>query len=290
MKIINNYYKRTNKILDKYLNQQNEPKNLCAAMRYAVLNGGKRLRPILVYIVGNMYGANIKALDAPACAIELIHSFSLVHDDLPAMDNDDLRRGKPTCHKKFDEATAILAGDALAISAFQVINNSKYLAAKQIVAMSNVLALASGPAGMAGGQDIDMQATGEKMRSNKIEQMYILKTGALLVAAVKLGAVAANIYDKKELKLLEQIAQNIGLAFQIQDDIFNIEGDVVKLGKNTKTDKKNQKTTYPELVGMKKAKQKVAFLWEKSTKNMQYLQTKNQLLQDFIGYLANRNY
>jgi len=191
-------YKRVNKFLNKYLSATREPKNLCMAMRYGVLSGGKRLRPFLVYAVGAMYGARLEALDIPACAIELIHSFSLIHDDLPAMDNDDLRRGKLTCHRAFDEATAVLAGDALAIFAFQLINESKFLAPKQAVAMSKALALAAGASGMAGGQDIDIQSVNNKLSEKKLEQMYLLKTGALLGAAVKLGALAANVSDPKK--------------------------------------------------------------------------------------------
>ena len=285
---LHNRYKRVNKFLNKYLAVRS-PKNLCAAMRYAVLNGGKRLRPILVYAVGEMYGAKLKALDIPACAIEMIHSFSLVHDDLPAMDNDDLRRGKLTCHKAFDEATAILAGDALAIFAFQIINESKFLTPTQAVVMSKVLSRSSGVSGMAGGQDIDIQSTTKKLRTNKLEQMYLLKTGSLLCAAVRLGAMAANVSDPKELKTLDQFAKNIGLAFQIQDDIFNIESDVEKLGKNVGTDKKFNKVTYPALVGIPAAKAKVKQLWQKAQKILQKLKANAQILQALVDHIKQRD-
>jgi len=286
---LRNRYKRVNKHLNKYLAVRS-PKNLCAAMRYAVLNGGKRLRPLLVYAVGEMYGAELKALDIPACAIETIHSFSLVHDDLPAMDNDDLRRGKLTCHKAFDEATAILAGDALAIFAFQIINESIFLTPTQAVVMSKVLSRASGVSGMAGGQDIDIQSTTKKLSINKLEQMYLLKTGSLLCAAARLGALTANVSDPKELKILDQFAKNIGLAFQIQDDIFNIESDAAKLGKNVGTDKKFNKVTYPALVGIPTAKAKVKQLWQKAESALQKLKANTHVLQALADHIKRRDY
>lgn len=285
---LRNRYKRVNKFLNKYLAVRS-PKNLCAAMRYAVLNGGKRLRPILVYAVGEMYGASTKVLDVPACAIETIHSFSLVHDDLPAMDNDDLRRGKLTCHKAFDEATAILAGDALAIFAFQIINESKFLTPTQAVAMSEFLSRASGSSGMAGGQDIDIQSVAKKLSTNKLEQMYLLKTGSLLCAAVRLGAMAANVSDPKELKVLDLFAKNISLAFQIQDDIFNIESEATKLGKNVGTDKKSNKITYPALVGIPAAKIKVKQLWQKAENALQKLKANTQILQALVDHIKQRD-
>lgn len=286
---LRNRYKRVNKLLNKYLAVRS-PKNLCAAMRYAVLNGGKRLRPLLVYAVGEMYGASLKTLDIPACAIEMIHCFSLVHDDLPAMDNDDLRRGKLTCHKAFDEATAILAGDALAIFAFQIVNESSCLTPTQAVAISKFLSRASGSRGMAGGQDMDIQATAKKLSANKLEQIYLLKTSSLLRAAVKLGAMAANVNNQKELKILDQFAENIGLAFQIQDDIFNIESNAAKLGKNVGTDKKFNKATYPALVGVPVAKAKAKRLWLKAQKALQKLKANTQVLQALADHIKQRDY
>ncbi|CAL7961952.1 geranyl diphosphate/farnesyl diphosphate synthase [Gammaproteobacteria bacterium] len=283
-------HKRVNKLLNKYLTAVREPKNLCEAMRYSVLGGGKRLRPLLVYAVGEMYGADLKVLDIPACAIEVIHSFSLIHDDLPAMDNDDLRRGKLTCHKAFDEATAILAGDALAIFAFQLINESEFLAPKQAVAMNKVLALAVGLRGMAGGQDMDVQSASNRLSAKKLEQMYLLKTGALLGAALKLGALAASVSDPKEFKILDQFAKNIGLAFQIQDDIFNIESSANKLGKNVGTDEKYHKITYPALVGIPVAKAKVKQLWQRAEKSLRQLKVNTQTLQALVAHIRQRDY
>lgn len=292
-KLLQNRHIRINKLLDKYLSNLSGSDNLCQAMHYSVTNGGKRLRPLLVYIVGQMYGAAPKALDAPACAIEMIHCFSLIHDDLPAMDNDDLRRGKPTCHKAFNEATAILAGDALSVLAFQVINQSRAFTPEQIVSMNQTLALASGAEGIAGGQDLDIGFTGSKtikITPEKLEAMYQLKTGALLSAAIKLGAIAANVTSVRETKYLEKFAQNIGLAFQIQDDILNIESSCEKLGKNIGTDAKANKITYPALVGIKNAKIKLEDLWHQSGKNLQKLSANTTPLQSLLNKIKNREW
>lgn len=284
-KMLPDYHVRINQLLDWYLSQLAGSTNLCQAMHYSVTNGGKRLRPLLVYIVGRMYGAPIESLDIPACAIELIHCFSLIHDDLPAMDNDDLRRGKPTCHRAFDEATAILAGDALSVLAFQIINQTTLLSPVQIVAMNQVLAAAAGTDGIASGQDLDLGFTRRldgALTPAKLATMYQLKTGALLSAAVKLGAIAANLVSAHELAHLEQWAQHLGLAFQIQDDILNIEGDKLKLGKNIGTDAKLNKTTYPVLVGLDQAKAKLAELWQQATENLSQLTVDTEMLQ-FLG-------
>ena len=259
-------------------------------MRYAVCNGGKRLRPLLVYAIGESYGANLKVLDTPACAIEIIHSYSLVLDDLPAMDNDELRRGKLTCHKAFDEATAILAGNALSISAFKIISETNTLTPKQALAMIKILTLATGPTGMAGGQDIDLQTTNKKLTIKKLIQMYLLKTGSLLCAAVQLGALAANLNDPQELKLLSKYANNVGLAFQIQDDILDIEGDVTKLGKNTGADSRCNKRTFPVLAGIPAAKAKVNSLWQTAEKTLTKLKTHSDILLKFTKHIQHREY
>lgn len=291
--LLQNRHRRINKLLDKYLSNLSGSDNLCQAMHYSVTNGGKRLRPLLVYIVGHMYGAQPKVLDAPACAIEMIHCFSLIHDDLPAMDNDDLRRGKPTCHKAFNEATAILAGDALSVLAFQVINQSRAFKAEQTVLMNQALALASGAEGIAGGQDLDIGFTSNKtieITPEKLETMYQLKTGALLSAAVKLGAIAANVINTREIKYLEKFAQNIGLAFQIQDDVLNIESNSEKLGKNVGTDAKANKITYPALVGLKNTKIKLEDLWLQAEQNLQKLSVDAKLLQFLLTKIRHREW
>ena len=284
--------KRIEFLLNKYLRaiSQDGPKELAEAMCYSVLGGGKRVRSLLIYAIGEIYQADIKVLDAPAVAIEMIHSFSLIHDDLPAMDDDNLRRGKPTCHIAFDEATAILAGDALAIGAFQVLSEAKALSAEKKVKIIKVLAQASGPRGMAGGQYIDLHAANKKLNVSKLEQMYLLKTGALISTAIKLGALAADVSGQKELKYLERFALNIGLAFQIQDDVLNIESDVVRLGKNVGTDSERNKITYPALVGMFAAKAKIKNLWSDAEKTLQKLKFKNTILQQLADSVMQRDF
>ena len=291
-KFLRDRRKRVDFLLNKYLGAitQGGPKELAEAMCYSVLGGGKRVRSLLIYAIGEIYQADIKVLDAPAVAIEMIHSFSLIHDDLPAMDDDNLRRGKPTCHIAFDEATAILAGDALAIGAFQVLSEAKALSAEKKVKIIKVLAQASGPRGMAGGQYIDLHAANKKLNVSKLEQMYLLKTGALISTAIKLGALAADVSGQKELKYLERFALNIGLAFQIQDDVLNIESDVARLGKNVGTDSEQNKITYPALVGMFAAKAKIKNLWSDAEKTLQKLKFKNSILQLFADSVMQRDF
>ncbi len=228
---------------------------LQAAMRYSVLNGGKRLRPLLVYITGEALGARAHDLDVPAAAVELIHAYSLIHDDLPAMDDDDLRRGRPTCHKAFDEGTAILAGDALqalAFAALGVADNGLSDATR--VRMLSVLAKAIGTAGMAGGQAMDLEATRQPPDAAGIEQMHRLKTGALIRASVELGALAAPGTAQAHRDALRQYGEEIGLAFQIQDDILDVTGDTAVLGKRTGADAAHGKPNYPSIFGLPEAR------------------------------------
>ena len=232
---------------------------LQAAMRYSVLNGGKRLRPLLVYITGEALGARAASLDAPATAVELIHAYSLIHDDLPAMDDDDLRRGRPTCHKAFDEGTAILAGDALQALAFAVLGApGNGLSDGTRVRMLYVLAEAIGTSGMAGGQAMDLEATRRPTDAASIEQMHRLKTGALIRASVELGALAApgaDQADQADRDALHRYGDEIGLAFQIQDDILDVTGDTAVLGKRAGADAAHGKPNYPSIFGLARAKQ-----------------------------------
>lgn len=225
-------------------------------MRYATLNGGKRLRAGLVYATGTALGATEAVLDVPACALELIHAYSLVHDDLPAMDDDDLRRGRPTVHKAFDDATAILAGDALQTLAFELLarDPSLDIPAPRRLAMLARLAAASGSIGMAGGQAIDLAAVGRSLTLDALQDMHTRKTGALIRAAVVLGALAADA-DSETLARLDDYARHIGLSFQIVDDILDIEGDTATLGKPQGSDRDRQKPTYPALLGLDRARQ-----------------------------------
>jgi len=226
------------------------------AMRYSVLGGGKRLRPLLVYITGEALGADPSDLDAPAAAVELIHAYSLIHDDLPAMDDDDLRRGRPTCHKAFDEGTAILAGDALQALAFGVLaGQANGLADTTRVRMLTVLAGAIGLAGMAGGQAIDLEAAGRAGDPAHVELMHRRKTGALIRASVELGALAAPAKSEATHAALRLYGGEIGLAFQIQDDILDVTGDTAVLGKRAGADAARGKPNYPSVFGLQRARE-----------------------------------
>src|SRR5271169_6457848 len=227
------------------------PQRLHAAQRYAVLGNGKRLRPLLVYCTGEALRVPANILDAPAAAVELIHSYSLVHDDLPAMDDDDLRRGQPTTHRAFDEATAILAGDALQVLAFSLLARDRAagVSADARLKMIQILADASGTAGMAGGQALDLSAVGRQLDLGELEAMHRLKTGALIRASVLLAAACAPELSGAEWDALDGYAQDIGLAFQIQDDILDVEGNVEDLGKTIGADAARSKPTYPSVLG-----------------------------------------
>ncbi|HEV7271306.1 farnesyl diphosphate synthase [Pseudoxanthomonas sp.] len=231
------------------------PHRLHAAMRHAVLGGGKRMRALLVYASGTLLQADEATLHAPAVAVELIHAYSLVHDDLPAMDDDDLRRGKPTVHIAFDEATAILAGDALQTRAFERLSVADVDAALRVAWLAT-LAHASGAAGMCGGQALDIDATGTRQSLDGLQRMHALKTGALIRAAVRMGALAGGA-DAATLSRLDDFASALGLAFQVRDDILDIEASSDQLGKTAGKDAAQAKSTYPALLGMQGAKAKL---------------------------------
>ena len=239
------------------------PQRLHAAMRYSTLGGGKRIRPALVYATGEFLGVAPTALDAAAAAVEMIHVYSLIHDDLPAMDNDDLRRGRPTCHRQFDEATAILAGDALQVLAFQSLAEAPVAAAEQ-VAMIRLLAAASGTRGMAGGQAIDLGSVGRVLSANEVEQMHRRKTGALLEACVGLAVALLPGLAPAPRAALQRFAAALGLAFQIVDDILDVEGDPGLLGKAVGADQARQKPTYPAAAGMSAARERAAALYQEA--------------------------
>ncbi len=232
------------------------PARLHAAMRHAVLGGGKRLRPLLVYAAGAATGADEALLDAPAAAVELIHAFSLVHDDLPAMDDDALRRGQPTVHVAFDEATAILAGDALHALAFSVLARAPVPAALRLDWLAT-LSEATGAAGMCGGQALDMAATGARLALAPLEHLHALKTGALIRAAVRMGAMAGRA-DSGTLATLDVFAAALGLGFQIRDDLLDVEGSSAQLGKTAGKDAAQQKSTYVALLGLAGARAELA--------------------------------
>jgi len=250
---------RTERVLERWLPPAEAvPQRLHAAIRYSVLGQGKRLRPVLVYATGASLRVPMQQLDGPAAAVELIHAYSLVHDDLPAMDNDDLRRGRPTCHKAFDEATAILVGDALQVLAFRILASDSDMTADASVRvrMIELLAEASGTNGMAGGQALDLAAIGRELTVGELEEMHARKTGALIRASVLMAAAAAPDLRRDRLAMLDEFARFIGLAFQIQDDILDVEGDPQTLGKATGADRAKNKPTYPHVLGMAAAKQR----------------------------------
>ena len=235
---------------------------LVDAMQYGALLGGKRLRPFLVYATGKMFGVSMTTLDAPAAAVECIHAYSLMHDDLPAMDNDDLRRGQPTCHIKFGEASAILAGDALQTLAFSILSDAPMteVSDRDRLAMLSELATASGVAGMCGGQALDLEAEGQRVNLEMLERIHRHKTGALIRAAVRLGALSAGEQGRKALPLLDKYTECIGLAFQVQDDILDVVGDTATLGKRQGADQQLGKSTYPALLGLEQARKKASDL------------------------------
>ncbi len=241
---------RTELALDHHLPlASHNPARLHEAMRYACLNGGKRLRPILVHAAGAVSGASSEVLDACASAIEMIHVYSLVHDDMPRMDDDTLRRGMPTCHVQFDEATALLVGDALQTQAFITLSNAP-LSANTIKELVATLARASGAAGMAGGQAIDLGAVGKPLNEAELEQMHIMKTGALIRAAIRMGALAGESLNQQELDRLDRYGKALGLLFQVVDDILDCTGTTEALGKTAGKDAAADKPTYVSLMGL----------------------------------------
>jgi farnesyl diphosphate synthase len=258
------YLQRLARALDARLPPADEdPARLHAAMRYAC-NGGKRLRALLVYAAGEALGVPAAALDASACAVELIHAYSLVHDDLPAMDDDDLRRGQPTVHKAYDEATAILAGDALQTLAFEVLTaNDGVTAPAQRLQMVRVLAEASGSHGMAGGQAVDIESEGKKISLERLQSLHARKTGALILASLRLAACAANAAPA-QAEALDTYGRRIGLAFQIQDDVLDETASTETLGKTAGKDLAQEKSTYPSLLGLEGARRRANELFDEA--------------------------
>ncbi len=248
---------------------------LVQAMRHGSLLGGKRLRPYLVYASGQLFGLNLSNLDAPAAAIECIHAYSLIHDDLPAMDDDDLRRGQPTCHIKFGEANAILAGDALQTLAFSILADVEMpdVSVNDRLSMISELARASGVAGMCAGQALDLAAEGQQVDLNALELIHRHKTGALIRAAVRIGALAAGAPGRAALPLLDRYAEAIGLAFQVQDDILDVIGDTQTLGKRQGADQQLGKSTYPALLGLEGAQAKAKDLYLEAVAALEELAT-----------------
>ena len=242
------------------------PARLHEAMRYSALSGGKRIRPTLLYAAGQAVDVSLERLDIPAAAVELIHAYSLIHDDLPAMDDDDLRRNLPTCHRAFDEATAILAGDALQTHAFQILAccDGMQTDAETRIRMIETLARASGSRGMAGGQAIDLESVGKELNLTELEILHIHKTGALIRAAVRLATLLNPMIEKAKVQTLDRYAKCVGLAFQIRDDILDVEGATEVLGKTQGKDSAQDKPTYPALLGLSGAREKAEELLQEA--------------------------
>ena len=258
---------------------------LLDAMRYAALNGGKRVRACLVYASGEALGASLEPLDAPACAVELVHTYSLIHDDLPCMDDDDLRRGKPTCHKAFDEATAVLAGDALQALAFEILANTRDL---RRLDMMHLLTRAIGAHGMAGGQAIDLAAVGRSLASAELEDMHRRKTGALIHAAVQLGRLAAPPCAPAIADALDRYGRAIGLAFQIVDDLLDVEGETAAIGKTSGADAARGKPTYPLVMGVDAARARAQELKRAALESLTPLGDNGRTLAELATYIVER--
>ena len=267
------------------------PGRLHAAQRYSVLGPGKRIRPALVYATATTLGIPLEQVDAAACAVELIHCYSLVHDDLPAMDDDDLRRGRPTCHRQFDEATAILAGDSLQVLAFHLLASHPGLPSDAAVRVRiiDTLAVASGTAGMAGGQALDLAAEGGSLSVADLERLHALKTGALIRASVLMAALCRPGLGADQFSALRIFGDRVGLAFQVQDDILDVEGDVQVIGKPPGSDEARGMPTYPAIAGLEVAKARVRQLHEEASRQLAVHGWQDSPLADLSHWLLTRN-
>ncbi|WP_039916841.1 (2E,6E)-farnesyl diphosphate synthase [Cellvibrio mixtus] len=279
---------RVDTALDHYLPDQNDPTQLRAAMRYSLFNGGKRVRPTLAYAAALAIDTNLELaqIDPIACALECLHSYSLVHDDLPAMDDDDLRRGKPTCHIAFNEATAILAGDGLQTLAFGLLLRTN-VTAETKVQLVEELAAASGAEGMVLGQAIDLAAVDQQLSLSQLENMHSHKTGALIRASVAMGALAAGA-NSQQLKALDNYAKAIGLAFQVQDDILDVTADTATLGKQQGADIARNKPTYVSLLGLETAQAKAAELHNQALVSLENFGESAARLRQMAEYIIHR--
>ena len=288
---------RMEDVLDTHLpSATTSPARLHEAMRYSTMGGGKRVRALLAYAAGEFCGADINKIDVPAAAVEIIHAFSLVHDDLPCMDDDDLRRGKPTAHKQYGDAMALLVGDALQSFAFQLISQDKLLkSATQKLKMLHILALASGSRGMAGGQAIDIDSIGIPLTRAELEHMHIQKTGALIRAAALMGAYCADkTKDEKlindKISAVDHFAKSIGLAFQVVDDILDAEADTQTLGKTAGKDQLNNKSTYVTILGLSAAKQLASELHANAMAALSFYGREADLLRHLANFITHRSF
>ena len=281
-----------NYLIDKLESLPINDEKLHAAMRYGLLIGGKRMRPYLAYITGESLNAKQSDIDGVAAALECIHAYSLLHDDLPAMDDDDLRRGQPTCHKAFDEATAILAGDSLQTLAFDIIANHEFSeeVAPNRIELLRHLVNASGYQGMCGGQALDLAATGKAISLDALETLHSLKTGALLEASVMMAAECSTEATKKDKEQLSRYAKLVGLAYQVRDDIIDITSTEEELGKPAGSDLAAEKSTYPALLGLQGAQEKADNLYQQALQALSTLPYNTQNLSDFATFIINRKH
>ncbi|QIQ22391.1 (2E,6E)-farnesyl diphosphate synthase [Zophobihabitans entericus] len=282
------YSDRVETALNQYLGQLSSSQ-LTLAMQYSLLAGGKRVRPFLVYATGEMFGVTPDKLDAPACAIEAIHTYSLIHDDLPAMDNDNLRRGKPTCHIQFGEATAILAGDSLQTLAFSILAGEQALPIESRMKMIQELAQASGASGMCLGQTMDLAAEHQHINLEQLKQIHHYKTGVLIQAAVRLGLYSAGASAHQYQPILDKYSQAIGLAFQVQDDILNVIGNTEKMGKPQGSDEQLEKSTYPSLMGLTAAKETAQQLYHQAISALDQLPMNSDALRSLAHFIVRRD-
>lgn len=281
------YRARVEQQLQIALADSNAPDRLQRAINYSLFNGGKRIRPILAYATANALGSESSSIDAAACAVELIHTYSLIHDDLPCMDDDDLRRGKPTSHVVFDEATAILAGDALQAMAFEVLSNADR-PADVVLQMVRELAKASGAEGMVAGQMIDLESMGANIDADTLTTMHLHKTGALIKASVRLAALCCSHSDR-QIDQLDRYADNIGLAFQVKDDILDVEGSEEVMGKKRGADSSLGKSTYVSLHGLQNAKTKLHQYYQISITSLRSLGPAAEQLRSLADFVVNRS-
>ena len=282
--------KRINRALESLLKTSDKPDRILEALTYSLMAGGKRIRPVLCVAAAEAAGGNPEDALPAACALEMVHTYSLIHDDLPAMDDDALRRGKPTCHMAFDEATAILAGDALLTLAFQTLASIELSNAEQAAKWLRVIRLisyAAGYCGMIQGQMLDITSEGRQLTLAELKSLHRLKTGALIEASISSGAVLGGL-NSNRISMLESYAQNIGLAFQVTDDILNVEGDPEIMGKAVGTDKLRNKSTYPSLLGLKKSKDFAGKLVENALQALESFDQKAEPLRAIAKYIVER--
>ncbi len=285
--------KRIDAFLERYLDQHKQQASTCPrleeAIRYTLLAGGKRIRPLLVYATADSLSVDMNRVDYVAGAIEMIHAYSLIHDDLPAMDNDDLRRGQPTCHIQYDEATAILAGDALQALAFKLLSQTP-VEPQKVVNLISTLATACGVHGMAGGQSLDLQSENKSIHIYQLEAIHSAKTGALLAACVNMVVSLCDTLDHREKQSYQQFAEHFGIAFQIVDDILDVTGSTEQLGKTAGADEHRHKSTYPSLLGLQQAQDKACHHIKTAKTNLQKTDRDNQSLMALTDFILERSH